>query len=330
LGKLKQICNRCPRTGESSKLVWLRDSLENITAEGDKALVFSQYVDEKFAGADWIESELADFGALNYSKATSDKKRREMLAAFQTNPEHKVFVGHPKTAGLGLNELVAANYVIHFDHWWNPAVMNQATARAHRPGQKKATVFAYDLWIEDTYEEDIFQILKEKQGLYDEVIDSASVQSEQAGSLMFVMADRLFEKYGLKSARRQVAGKPDTKNMNADRRDNPALERQTKKSQPRGEKPEDAPATITEQIIDQQSKPKIELGEVSGQPVAEQETFDLWRIKCHLEAAEIPTNAEMAKASVLVKSRKSDKSEPPTPRELADALKEIFPRFGRK
>jgi len=47
------------------------------------------------------------------------------------------------------HELVVANYVVHFDHWWNPAVMNQATARAHRPGQTK-TVFAYDLWVEDT------------------------------------------------------------------------------------------------------------------------------------------------------------------------------------
>ena len=203
IGKLKQVCNRCPRTGESSKMAWLRDSLDDVTAEGDKALVFSQYVDEKFAGADWIESELADFGTLNYSKATSDKKRREMLADFSAKPEHKVFVGHPKTAGLGLNELVAANYVIHFDHWWNPAVMNQATARAHRPGQKKATVFAYDLWIEDTYEEIIFAILKEKQGLYNEVIDSMSAELDQQDkTLVFAVFDRLLEKRGLQPTRR--------------------------------------------------------------------------------------------------------------------------------
>jgi len=203
IGKLKQVCNRCPRTGESSKMVWLRDSLDDITAEGDKALVFSQYVDERFAGANWIESELANFGTLNYSKATSDKKRKEMLAAFGEKPEHKVFVGHPKTAGLGLNELVAANYVIHFDHWWNPAVMNQATARAHRPGQKKATVFAYDLWIEDTYEEIIFAILKDKQGLYDEVIDSLSAELDQQDkTLLFAVFDRLLEKRGLKPIRR--------------------------------------------------------------------------------------------------------------------------------
>ena len=204
LNKLKQICNRCPRSGDSSKLVWLRDSLDDIAAEGDKALVFSQYTDERFAGADWLEQELADFGALNYSKATSDAKRKALLAAFKEKSEHKVFVGHPKTAGLGLNELVVANYVVHFDHWWNPAVMNQATARAHRPGQTK-TVFAYDLWVEDTYEEIIFKLLERKQGLYNEVIDSMSAEREPSENLAFAVADTLFAKYGLKPLPRKAA-----------------------------------------------------------------------------------------------------------------------------
>lgn len=201
LNKLKQVCNRCPRSGESSKLAWLRDSLENIAAEDDKVLVFSQYTDERFAGADWLEKELADFGTLNYSNATSDKQRKALLAAFKEKSEHKVFVGHPKTAGLGLNELVVANYVVHFDHWWNPAVMNQATARAHRPGQMK-TVFAYDLWIQDTYEESIFKLLEQKQGLYDEVVDSMSVERKPEDNLAFAVADTLFSKYGLKPVQR--------------------------------------------------------------------------------------------------------------------------------
>jgi len=203
LNKLKQVCNRCPRTGESSKNVWLRERLETIVAEGDKALIFSQYTDERFAGADWLEKELADFGALNYSNATSDKQRKAMLAAFKEKSEHKVFVGHPKTAGLGLNELVVANYVVHFDHWWNPAVMNQATARAHRPGQTK-TVFAYDLWVQDTYEEIIFKLLEQKQGLYNEVVDSMSVERKPEDNLAFAVADTLFAKYGLKPIQRKT------------------------------------------------------------------------------------------------------------------------------
>lgn len=202
LNKLKQVCNRCPRTGESSKLAWLRDSLEDIAAEDDKMLVFSQYTDERFAGADWLEKELADFGTLNYSSATSDKQRKTLLAAFKEKPEHKVFVGHPKTAGLGLNELVVANYVVHFDHWWNPAVMNQATARAHRPGQTK-TVFAYDLWVQETYEEIIFKLLEQKQGLYNEVVDSMSVERKPEDNLAFAVADTLFAKYGLKPIQRK-------------------------------------------------------------------------------------------------------------------------------
>jgi SNF2 family DNA or RNA helicase len=195
LGKLKQVCNRCPRTGESSKLAWLRDSLVNIVAENDKVLIFTQYTDDQFAGADWLERELANFGALNFSTASTDKKKKTLLEAFSQKPEHKVFIGHPRTAGLGLNELVVANYVVHFDHWWNPAVMNQATARAHRPGQKK-TVFVYDLWVEDTYEEIIFELLNRKQSLYDEVIDSMSTGREPESMAFEVMA-RLFTKYNL-------------------------------------------------------------------------------------------------------------------------------------
>lgn len=206
LNKLKQVCNRCPRSGASSKLEWLRGSLEEIAPEGDKALVFSQYTDERFAGVNWLEEELADFGALNYSKALSDTRRRKLLAAFKEVPDHKVFLGHPKTAGLGLNELVVANYVVHFDHWWNPAVMNQATARAHRPGQKK-TVFAYDLWIQDTYEEIIFQVLEQKQTLYNEIVDSMSAKREAESNLAFSVADGLFAKYGLRPIARKTKSK---------------------------------------------------------------------------------------------------------------------------
>ena len=183
-------------------LAWLRDGLEDIAAGGDKVLAFSQYTDEQFAGADWIEKELADSGALNYSKAASDRQRKALLAAFKEKPEHKVFVGHPKTAGLGLNELVVVNYVVHFDHWWNPAVMNQATARAYRPGQTK-TVFAYDLWLQDTYEEIIFNLLERKQVLYNEVVDSMSVERKPEGNLAFAVADTLFAKYGLKPIQRK-------------------------------------------------------------------------------------------------------------------------------
>jgi SNF2 family DNA or RNA helicase len=199
LTKLKQVCNRCPASDESSKLTWLRDSLESITAEGDKALIFTQYKLEDKSGADWLEKELLEYGVLNYGQATSDSKRAGLLKRFQNDPSQKVFIGHPKTAGLGLNELVAANYVIHFDHWWNPATTNQATARAHRPGQKKS-VLVYHLWVQDTVEEMILSKVKQKLQLYNEVIDSlsAEISASDLSKVYWDVWNDLEKKYGLK------------------------------------------------------------------------------------------------------------------------------------
>jgi SNF2 family DNA or RNA helicase len=82
--------------------------------------------------------------------------------------------------------------------------MNQATARAHRPGQTK-TVFAYDLWVQDTYEQIIFNLLEQKQGLYNEVVDSMSVERKPEENFAFAVADTLLAKYGLKPASRKAA-----------------------------------------------------------------------------------------------------------------------------
>ncbi len=204
--ELKKICNRDRITGESAKLMWLRENLEDVMAEGDKLLVFTQYRQEDFGGSEWLERELSEYGALNYGQATSDSKRRALLHAFSTDNTKKMFIGHPRTAGVGLNELVAANYVIHFDHWWNPATANQATDRAHRPGQNK-DVFVYHLWVEDTIEEMIQRKLEEKQLLYDTVIDSLS--SEVKDEMLFDIYDDLLAKYGIRSMRAEKGKKPE-------------------------------------------------------------------------------------------------------------------------
>ena len=196
--ELKKICNRDRITGESAKLTWLCEKLKDEIAEDDKVLVFTQYRQEDFGGADWLEQELSHYGALNYGRATSDSKRQALLHAFYTDARKKVFIGHPRTAGVGLNELVVGNYVIHFDHWWNPATANQATDRAHRPGQNK-DVFVYHLWMEDTIEEMIQKKLEEKQLLYDTVIDSLS--SEVKDEMLFDIYDDLLAKYGIHSTR---------------------------------------------------------------------------------------------------------------------------------
>jgi superfamily II DNA or RNA helicase len=206
LAKLKQVCNRCPASDESAKLEWLRDNLEDIVAEGDKCLIFTQYRQKEFGGTDWLEERLPEYSPLNYGTASTDRGREAILREFKDRQEHSVFLAHPKTAGVGLNELVVANYVIHFDHWWNPATAYQATARAHRPGQKKK-VFAYHLWVEDTVEERIFRKIEDKQRLYAEVVDSLSIGMSE--EMLFEVYDELLAKYGLKAggaAKQTAAG----------------------------------------------------------------------------------------------------------------------------
>jgi SNF2 family DNA or RNA helicase len=199
IGELKKICNRDPDSGASAKLDWILENIPDICEAGDKALIFTQYRQDHFGGTDWLAKELSKYGALNYSDADSDCKKQEMLRTFERDPKRRIFLGHPRTAGLGLNQLVAANYVIHFDHWWNPAVTNQATARAHRPNQTKK-VFVYHLWVEHTIEELVLQKTNTKQRLYDEVIDSLSVEISE--DVLFDIYDDLLTKHGFKPLNR--------------------------------------------------------------------------------------------------------------------------------
>ncbi len=193
--ELKKICNRDPRSGDSIKGVWLRENLEDIAEAGSKALVFTQFRQPQFGGSEWIADELGRYNPINYCEAKSDKLREAFLQDFAGTPDRQVFIGHPRTAGLGLNQLVAANYVVHFDHWWNPALTNQATARAHRPGQNRG-VFVYHLWVEGTIEEMILRKLRSKQVLFDETIDSLTTQFSE--EMLFDMFNDLLRKYKIR------------------------------------------------------------------------------------------------------------------------------------
>ena len=194
--ELKKICNRDPRSGDSIKGEWLKENLDDIAEAGNKALVFTQFRQPQFGGSEWIKDELGKYSPVNYCEAKSDKLREEFLQEFSTNPIRQVFIGHPRSAGLGLNQLVSANYVVHFDHWWNPALTNQATARAHRPGQRQG-VFVYHLWVEDTIEEMILGKLKAKQALFDETIDSLAKPFTE--DLLFEVFNELLRKYQVKT-----------------------------------------------------------------------------------------------------------------------------------
>lgn len=169
LTKLKQICNFSPGATDSPKCAALREHIEEIVANEKKALVFSQYVRE---GVTKLEPLLKDYGLVLLTSDDSPQQRGKLVEQFQNHPTSRVFLATPRTGGEGLT-LTAASYVIHFDHWWNPAVAWQAEDRAHRRGQRE-TVNVYSLWMRDTIEERIRTILDRKGLLHAEIVESLS------------------------------------------------------------------------------------------------------------------------------------------------------------
>jgi len=171
LTKLKQICNVDPRTRKSGKLKWLQENLEQMASDNDKVLIFSQWLE---SGVDEIYQHLPEERTLRYVGEMSSAKREAVVERFGSDPEKNVLLLTYGSGGHGLN-LQAANYVVLFDHWWNPATEKQAVDRTHRIGQTKP-VFVYALWVKNTVEEKIYQILEDKQQLFAEVIDSLAVR----------------------------------------------------------------------------------------------------------------------------------------------------------
>ena len=170
--RLKQICNADPRTGSSSKLDDIRDRLRELTAQGHKALIFSQYVND-ISGVAAAARYLREFNPLVLTGDTPLEERSSLLNRFKARDEHKAIVISLRAGGLGLN-LQEASYVFHLDRWWNPAVERQAEDRSHRLGQKvKVNVIKYS--CVDTIEERIDRILEKKQELFDKVVDDVSL-----------------------------------------------------------------------------------------------------------------------------------------------------------
>ena len=188
--RLKQVCNGVP--GENAKLDWLLDYLDIAVALHDKTLVFSQYVET----LDQIAPTLDRFAPLTYTGSMSGGQRDQAVEAFQKNPNCQAMLVSLRAGGTGLT-LTAANRVVHFDSWWNPAVMNQATARTHRIGQTKG-VIETTLVTVDTVEERIQRILDEKRKLFGEFVDDLSVQ----GVARMLTEAEVFGLFGLKAPRR--------------------------------------------------------------------------------------------------------------------------------
>ena len=170
--RLKQICNADPRTGASSKLDDISERLRALTAQGHKALVFSQYTSGA-AGVAAAARRLRAFDPLVLTGAVPPEERPALIDRFRNAPAHKVLIVSLRAGGVGLN-LQEASYVFHLDRWWNPAVERQAEDRTHRMGQTvKVNVVKYT--CTETIEERIDGILERKQALFDRLVDDVSM-----------------------------------------------------------------------------------------------------------------------------------------------------------
>jgi non-specific serine/threonine protein kinase len=173
--KLKQLCDhpalllqdRSALAGRSGKLQLLEDVLEEALSVRDRTLVFTQFAEMGRMLQDHLQGR---FGreVLFLHGGTSRKARDAMVARFQAEGGPAVFLLSLKAGGTGLN-LTAANQVIHFDRWWNPAVEDQATDRAFRIGQTR-NVQVRKLVCAGTLEERIDAMIEQKKELAERIV----------------------------------------------------------------------------------------------------------------------------------------------------------------
>ncbi len=157
---------------DSGKLGALREILGNAVSGGHRVLVFSQFVTmlghiRRALEADGITYEYLD---------GSTKDRMDRVERFNEDDSIGVFLISLKAGGTGLN-LVGADTVVHFDPWWNPAVEDQASDRAHRIGQTRP-VTVYRLVVADSVEEKILELHERKRDLADQLLASAGASAD--------------------------------------------------------------------------------------------------------------------------------------------------------
>lgn len=195
--RLRQVCSD-PRgvpgveyNGEPPKITTLIEAISQITSEGSSALVFTQFL----ATFERIRAALAaaNIPFFEMSGADSRTERERKLRGFDEYKGGAVMLMTLKTGGVGLN-LVKASYIFHIEPWWNPAVENQATDRAHRIGQTKS-VQVYRYIIRDSVEEKI-EVLKElKSRRFDALFgEPGSTSVETAADMQAQGTSRLSQK----------------------------------------------------------------------------------------------------------------------------------------
>ena len=177
--KLRQVCcdprlvptPSARKVKQSAKLELLMDMLPALLAEGRRVLLFSQFTSMLAL----IEAALAA-QKIGYTKLTGQTQKRDVAIARFTSGEVPLFLISLKAGGVGLN-LIEADTVIHYDPWWNPAVENQATDRAHRIGQTRR-VMVYKLVAEGTIEERILALQARKAALAEGMYSEAAARKQ--------------------------------------------------------------------------------------------------------------------------------------------------------
>ena len=177
--RLKQICNHPAQflkdkeiksSKSSGKLLRLEEMLDELVAEGDRALIFTQFAEWGKLLKPYLEHKLGVETLFLYG-SVSRQQRQEMIDRFQNDPQGPpLFILSLKAGGTGLN-LTRANHVFHIDRWWNPAIENQATDRAFRIGQKR-NVQVHKFVCIGTLEERINEMLESKKQLAEQTIDA--------------------------------------------------------------------------------------------------------------------------------------------------------------
>ncbi len=173
--KLKQVCNHPDQyTGQSGfdpklsgKFQVLGELAGTVFEKRERMLVFTQFKEMCAPLDDFLRGVFGRPGLVIHGDVAA-KRRTQLVERFQGEEYVPYMVLSLKAAGVGLN-LTAANHVVHFDRWWNPAVENQATDRAFRIGQSK-DVMVYKFVCQDTLEERISQIIEDKSRLMDDVV----------------------------------------------------------------------------------------------------------------------------------------------------------------
>ena len=175
MAKLKQVCNHPAHllkdgsrlAGRSGKLARLEEIVDEVLADGDKALCFTQYAEFGAALQPYLAARTGR-PVLFLHGGLGKRQRDEMVARFSDGDEPAIFLLSLKAGGTGLN-LTAAGHVIHVDRWWNPAVEDQATDRAFRIGQHRNVQVRKFICV-GTLEERIDEMIERKKELAERIV----------------------------------------------------------------------------------------------------------------------------------------------------------------